>query len=58
MPVLIYEDDDQRANIVSATYFSVESVKDEHRERLGEFARMLTAHLALAHCEVIIQIFL
>jgi len=56
-PSLIYEEDDQRANYVSATYFSDESVKDEHREILGEFARMLTEHLALAHCEVIIKFY-
>lgn len=55
MPDIIYEEDDQRGNYVSATYFSNESVKDEHREILGEFARMLTEHLALAHCEVIIK---
>ena len=57
MPELNYEDDNQRANFVSATYFSDESVKDEHREKLGEFARMLTEHLALAHCEVIIKMY-
>ena len=56
-PALIYEEDDQRANYVSATYFSDESVKDEHREILGEFAQMLTDHLALAHCEVIIKFY-
>ena len=54
---LIYEQDDQRANYVSATYFSDDPVKDEHREILGEFARMLTEHLALAHCEVIIKFY-
>ena len=57
IPYLIYEEDDHRANYVSATYFSDESVKDEHREILGEFARMLTEHLALAHCEVIIKFY-
>ncbi|MEK3953824.1 hypothetical protein [Psychrobacillus sp. FSL K6-1464] len=36
-------------------FISDEPVKDEHREKLGEFARMLTDHLALAHCEVIIK---
>ncbi|MFJ7916171.1 MULTISPECIES: hypothetical protein [unclassified Lysinibacillus] len=57
IPELIYEEDDKRANYVSATYFSEEPVKDEHREILGEFARMLTEHLALAHCEVIIKFY-
>ena len=57
IPYLIYEEDDQRANYVSATYFSDESVKDNHREILGKFARMLTEHLALAHCEVIIKFY-
>ncbi|MGE7934486.1 hypothetical protein [Viridibacillus arvi] len=56
-PDLIYEEEDKRANYVSATYFSDKPVKDEHREILGEFARMLTEHLALAHCEVIIKIY-
>ncbi|MEK3981556.1 hypothetical protein MKY37_21340 [Psychrobacillus sp. FSL K6-2836] len=57
MPELIYEEDDQRVNYVSATYFSKEPIKDEHREILGGFARMLTEHLALAHCEVIIKMY-
>ncbi|ATP40339.1 hypothetical protein CSE16_09925 [Solibacillus sp. R5-41] len=57
IPDLIYEEDDQRANYVSATYFSDEAVKDEHKEILREFAQMLTEHLALAHCEVIIKIY-
>ena len=57
IPYLIYEEDDKRANYVSATYFSVESIKDEHREILGEFVRMLTEHLALALCEVIIKFY-
>lgn len=56
-PDLIYEKDDQRANYVSASYFSDEFPIDEHREILGEFARMLTEHLALAHCEVIIKFY-
>lgn len=54
---LIYEEDDQRANYVSTKYFSDEPLKDEHREILGEFARMLTNHLALAHCEVITKFY-
>lgn len=57
IPDLIYEEDDQRANYVSATYFSEEPVKDEHREILSEFAEMLTDHIALAHCEVIIKMY-
>ncbi|MEK4714093.1 hypothetical protein H7992_08110 [Sporosarcina sp. resist] len=57
IPYLIYEEDDQRANYFSATYFSDESVKDGHRKILGEFARMLTEHLALANCEVIIKFY-
>ncbi|QUG41761.1 hypothetical protein KD050_00185 [Psychrobacillus sp. INOP01] len=57
MPKLIYEEDNQRVNYVSATYYSKEPIKDEHREILGEFARMLTEHLALAHCEVIIKMY-
>ena len=56
-PDLIYEEDDQRANYVSTTYFSEEPVKDEHIEILGAFARMLTDHLALAHCEVITKFY-
>lgn len=56
-PDLIYEKDDERANYVSTTYFSDEPVKDENREILGEFARMLTDHLALAHCEVITKFY-
>lgn len=57
IPDLIYEEDDQRANYVSATYFSDELVKDEHQETLGQFVRMLTNHLALAHCEVITKFY-
>lgn len=57
IPDLIYEEDDQRANYVSATYFSEEPIKDEHREILSEFAEMLTDHLALAHCEVIMKFY-
>lgn len=57
MPDLIYEEDDHRANYVSTTYFSEKPMKDEHREPLGEFARMLTNHLALAHCEVITKFY-
>ena len=57
IPDLINEAEDQRANYVSATYYSKEIIKDEHREPLGEFARMLTEHLALAHCEVIIKMY-
>lgn len=57
IPNLIYEEDDQRANYVSATYFSEESVKDDHREILDQFARMLTEHLALAHCEMIVKFY-
>lgn len=57
MPELIYEEDDQRVNYVSATYYSKGPIKDEHREILGEFARMLTEHLASAHCEVIIKMY-
>lgn len=57
IPDLIFEEDDQRANYVSATYFSDEPVKDEHEDILGQFARMLTNHLALAHCEVITKFY-
>ncbi len=57
IPNLIYEEDDQRANYVSAKYFSEEPIKDEHREILSEFAEMLTDHIALAHCEVIIKMY-
>lgn len=57
IPDLIYEEEDKRANFVSTTYFSEEPVKEEHREILGEFARMLTNHLALAHCEVITKFY-
>lgn len=57
MPELIYEEDDQRVNYVSAKYYSKEAVLEEHKEILGEFARMLTEHLALAHCEVIIKFY-
>ena len=57
IPNLIYEEDDQRINYVSATYFSDEPIKDTHQEKLAEFAHMLTEHLALAHCEVIIKIY-
>lgn len=57
IPDLIYEEDNQRANYVSTTYFSEKPVKDEHIEILGAFARMLTDHLALAHCEVITKFY-
>ncbi|MCZ8541843.1 hypothetical protein MKY29_11110 [Psychrobacillus sp. FSL K6-2365] len=57
MPELIYEEGDQRVNYVSAKYYSKEVVLEEHKEILGEFARMLTEHLALAHCEVIIKFY-
>lgn len=56
-PDLIYDKVDQRTNYVSAAYFCEESPKDEHKEILGEFARMLTEHLALAHCEVITKFY-
>lgn len=55
MPDLIFEGDDQRSNLVTAHYYSAHPVKEEHREVLGEFARMLTEHMALAHCHVIID---
>ena len=57
IPDLIFEEGDQRTNYVSATYFSDEPIKDEHREILSQFAQMLTNHLALAHCEVIIKFY-
>lgn len=57
MQELIYEEDDQRANYVSVRYFSNQLVKDEHRIILSEFAQMLTNHLALAHCEVVIRFY-
>lgn len=42
---------------MSAIYYSKESIKEEHREILGEFAQMLPDHLALAHFEVIIKMY-
>ena len=56
-PDLIYEEDDQRENFVSTTYFSNEPIKNKHIEILREFAEMLTDHLALAHCEVITKFY-
>ena len=56
-PGLVREEDDQRENYISVRYFSNQLVKDEHRKILGEFAQMLTDHLALAHCEVVIKFY-
>lgn len=55
IPDLIYEEDDQRENLVSAKYFSNESIRDEHKPVLAKFVGQLTNHLAMAHCEVIIK---
>lgn len=56
IPGLIYEEDDRRANVVTATYYSKHMINEEHRVKLAEFAGMVTDHLALAHCEVIIKL--
>ncbi|WOV88376.1 hypothetical protein QWT69_04425 [Sporosarcina oncorhynchi] len=54
---LVDDEDDFRENTVSCSYFSEQEVRDEYREPLGQFARQLTDHLALAHCQVNIEFF-
>lgn len=54
-PNLILNADDIRTNFVSVRIFSENVVDQNHIEDLADFSKQLTNHLALAHCEVIID---
>lgn len=46
-----------RRNIINVKIYSEETVKEEHIEKLDEFAKQLTDHVALAHCDIVIKFF-
>lgn len=51
------DEDEQRTNYVSVSIFSANGVQVKHIEPLANFAKQLTEHLALAHCDVITKFY-
>lgn len=50
----VLDEDLQRANVIVATFYS-DTIDPAHTEALVAFAHMLTDHVALAHCEVVVH---
>ena len=48
------DEDELRKNLITVKVYSENRVKDEHIEPLDQFAKQLTEHVALAHCDVIV----
>jgi hypothetical protein len=57
IPDFFIDEDAQRTNYVSVSIFSENNVQDEHIEPLADFAKQLTEHLALAHCDVLTKFY-
>lgn len=51
------DEEELRTNYVSVSIFSVNGVQVKHIEPLADFAKQLTEHLALAHCDVITKFY-
>lgn len=51
------EREDLRSNLVKVCIYSLSPVKEEHIEILDQFAKQLTDHIALAHCDVVLNFF-
>ncbi|WP_409369391.1 hypothetical protein [Lysinibacillus sp. 38-6] len=51
------DEEELRTNYVSVSIFSVNGVQVKHIEPLADFAKQMTEHLALAHCDVITKFY-
>ena len=51
-------EDELRKNLIIVKVYSKNKVKDEHIEPLDQFAKQLTDHVALAHCDVIVSFYI
>ncbi|MGF9975920.1 hypothetical protein [Viridibacillus arvi] len=51
----VFEEDENRSNLITVKVFSESEIKDEHIEQLDDFSKQLTDHIALAHCHVVIS---
>ncbi len=47
------ESDELRDNLLTVSIYSNRPVQESHIESLDQFAKQLTDHVALAHCEVV-----
>ncbi|QUW20837.1 hypothetical protein JSQ81_13545 [Sporosarcina sp. Marseille-Q4063] len=50
-------EDELRINLITVKVYSKNKVKDEHIEPLDQFAKQLTDHVALAHCDVVVTFY-
>lgn len=57
IPEYFKVEEEQRTNYISTSIYSESDVQDEHIEPLANFAKQLTEHLALAHCDVITKFY-
>lgn len=57
IPEYFKVEEEQRTNYISTSIYSESDVQDEHIEPLADFAKQLTEHLALAHCDVITKFY-
>lgn len=48
---------DQRANIIIGSIYSNHPVQPEHIESLDQFMKQVTDHVALAHCDVVLNFY-
>ncbi len=45
-------EEDLRENLITVKVYSEKQVKSEHIELIDQFAKQLTDHVALAHCDI------
>ena len=51
-------EDELRKKLITVKVYSENKVKNEHNEPLDQFAKQLTGHVALAHCDVIVSFYI
>lgn len=49
--------EDLRENLITVSVYSNTLVKDEHIAYLDQFAKQLTDHVALAHCDIVMSFY-
>ena len=53
----LFFEEELRTNYISTSIYSESEVQHEHIEALADFAKQMTEHLALAHCDVITKFY-
>lgn len=51
-------EEDVRENLITVKVYSEKQVKKEHIELINQFAKQLTDHVALAHCDILLTFYM